>query len=529
VRELDDHGAWIVEYCSTLWAASKTKPEAEGRSLAMKTAIVLISILLLAAVIAFIWSRSKRTEINSFWDVVRNPDRMPDLDQFHKTVDDAASSLAGSPAEIAKLVDYFVFEARSSHDAWTEKRILAKLGSEAYPRALEILCDPAKKGQLVKAIDDGKSLPEAPINRLCEIFENEATPPPEAAELLSPYLQSDNYQIRRSAAGVIGSLGSTKSLGDLRRALSDDEEYVKSAALRGIRSAISDGRIEQSSQEVVFELVSGMWPTDTSFAVCDQIPLLLLELDRERAITRLLSDDLFSARFEPVWRILEAFDEKKVGVTRDRLLTLIKDADKEPIENSYVLREALPLLGAHRNEADLPMLERFLDHKNDNVSNGAVEGLYQFHRYSDTIRDPWEVVKESGWNSLTTAEKHISAIGELDGEVRNGGFAQYYFNSSGDHWEDAMAGLAAIGAKQRRRLMVATAEKFGDMKPDTVRIARNAQLSKVVRKQEDPFNDQDSAWYKLEDENLDRLIFKYNVANLEGRQKAERSGEPKSK
>ena len=165
-------------------------------------------------------------------------------------------------------------------------------------------------------------------------------------------------------------------------------------------------------------------------------------------------------------------------------------------------------------------LERLLNHSNEDVSRGATEALYRFHRYYDLIRNPWDVVEKSGWHALTEAEKHLLAIERLDAEVNNGGFAQYYFNSSGDNWQDAHNGLAAIGAETRHRLMSATLETFGDVEPAVDRESRTSQLSKIVRKKEDPFNEQDSAWYKIKDENLDRLIFKYNLANPEGRDKA---------
>jgi hypothetical protein len=114
----------------------------------MKTAAIIVSLIVVSTAILLIWSRSKRQEINSLWDVVRNPDAMPDLDDFHKEVDDAMQSLSGSPTKVAQLVDYFVFEAKSSRDAWTELRILAKLGNETCPRALEIRRDPSLKGRL---------------------------------------------------------------------------------------------------------------------------------------------------------------------------------------------------------------------------------------------------------------------------------------------------------------------------------------------------------------------------------------------
>ena len=494
------------------------------------TATIIVVILLAAAAIVFAWSRTKQQETGSFWDVVRNPDSMPDLDQFHEMVDNSATALSGSSTDIEELVDYFVFEAKSTRDGWTELRILAKLGNEAYPRALEILRDPSLKDRLIVLTDHDKSAPpEAPVNRLCEIFDQDAPPPEEAAMLLAPFLHSDSKHIRQNVALIIGSIASPDSLPDLRRALTDADEYVRSFALMGIQRAISGSRIEDSSKDAFFELVAGMWPDDTSFSVCDSIPLILLQLDRERAIKYLLSDELFSVRFHPIWRILAAFTEESVEVPRTRLLSIIAGANKEPLEYPMdnVLEQALPLLGAHRNDKDLAMFDIFLDHENEDVSRGAVVALYRYHRYDDRIRNPWDVVEKNGWEALTVAEKHICAIEELDSEVKNGGFAQYYFNSSGNHWKDAQNGLAAIGAKGRIRLFAATVEMFGDTNPAVDRDARTTQLSRLVRGQEDPFNEQDSAWYKIENENLDRLMFKYNLTNLDGREKAKQTDEPK--
>jgi hypothetical protein len=72
--------------------------------------------------------------------------------------------------------------------------------------------------------------------------------------------------------------------------------------------------------------------------------------------------------------------------------------------------------------------------------------------------------------------------------------------------------------------MLAAIRKFGGSAPSSDRRSRNVQLSKVVRKTEDPFSEEDSAWYGADDENLDRLIFRYNLAHTEGRQKAEPVG-----
>jgi uncharacterized protein DUF4375/HEAT repeat protein len=488
----------------------------------MKFVVIIVSVIVVAAAIVAIWPQSKKPRIGSFWDVVRNPDALPDLAQRHKDIDVIASKMSGSEDQIAELVNYFVFEAQSSSDAWTERQTIARLGEEAYPPALEILRDASARKKLVVLTEHEDSLPEAPINRLCEIFDQDA-PPPEAADLLAPFLESDSDEIRKSVALIIGSVGSAESIPDLRQVLQDEDEYVKSYALMGIQRAIQGGRIAPSSRDEFYEMVAAMWPGDTSFSVCDSIPQILLQLNRDRAIERLLRPDLFTAQFEPAWRILQAFDEESVRVPRPRLLTLIDEASTEPIESPMgsILEGALSLLGEHRMEEDLPTLERLVDHANEDVSRGAIKGLYKYHRYFDVIRDPWEVVQSDGWDALTEAEKHSWAIRELDGEVNNGGFAQYYFNSSGNHWQDALSGLAAIGAEKHHQLVAATVERFGTDPPSSKRDIRNAQLAEVVHNTEDPFSAQDTAWYKTKDESLDRLMFRYNLATMETRQKTE--------
>jgi hypothetical protein len=351
----------------------------------------------------------------------------------------------------------------------------------------------------------------------------------EAAGLLTPFLRSESDAIRKSVALIIGSVGTSQSLPELQLALKDEDEDVRSYALMGIQRAIEGGRIKPTEKAQFYETVAGMWPEDTSFEVSEGIPEILLGLDRDRAVGRLLQPDLFTAKFEPVWRILEVFDEEAVDVPRAKLLELINEASQEPDKYpmNNVLEGALSLLGKHRVEEDLPTLERFMDHPDKDVSGGAVKGLYAYHGYFEKIRNPQDVVKTGGWGALTTAEKHICAIEELDAEVRNGGFAQYFFNSYSNHWQDALSGLAAIGATQRHQIMAATVAKFGPSGPSSVRETRNAQLSKIVRKLEDPFDGQDTAWYGTENELLERLMLRYNLAHLQGRQKADQdSGGP---
>lgn len=73
---------------------------------------------------------------------------------------------------------------------------------------------------------------------------------------------------------------------------------------------------------------------------------------------------------------------------------------------------------------------------------------------TDPLRKLWsELVHrahetDKGFAGFTEAEKQYFAVGLLDGEVYNGGFDQYFFNSSGSYYQYALAGLKAIDATQ---------------------------------------------------------------------------------
>jgi len=58
-----------------------------------------------------------------------------------------------------------------------------------------------------------------------------------------------------------------------------------------------------------------------------------------------------------------------------------------------------------------------------------------------------------GYARLSHAEKKYFAVGMLEGEVYNGGFDQYFFNSSSSYYSDAEAGLEEMGAMQALSLL----------------------------------------------------------------------------
>lgn len=380
---------------------------------------------------------------------------------------------------------------------------------------MEILSDPSLHSRLC-VIEKNKSDTFAPITRICSLFEDKTPPPPGSGPLLARFLDSESDEIRQSVGLALGAIGSAEFIPELLTALNDKKEYVRSSVLRGIEVAISENRISKESKEAFYSLVCNRLPVDTGFNVAKYIPEILLKLDPQKGLERLLQDDIFHPGFPRASNILEALSEAVLEIPRDKILQLIHETQKLPLKYplTYLMEEALGILGGYRNDNDLSLLQEALQNTDKHVVQGAVKGLVRFYPALESKRDFGEVLSSPDWNSLPDWERQIASIELLDCEVSNGGFAQYYFNSSGNFWKEALAGLKAIGGKGHYSVMAETLAFFPKGSPSVETNPRNLQLAKIVGEGDDPFSPQDSAWYALKEENLELLIFKYLFAQL---------------
>jgi hypothetical protein len=176
------------------------------------------------------------------------------------------------------------------------------------------------------------------------------------------------------------------------------------------------------------------------------------------------------------------------------------------------------LLARHHHDLDLPVLEKFLEHPNKSISMGAIRALYEYHRFAETVRDREDALADWGWDGITEAERHLCAIEELDHAIQENGFTGYYYSAGGNRWQIAQAALKAVGATERLRLMESTFASFPDSTPQVNRGVRGNYLEDIVRTKKDPFISQDDDWYKSS-EDLDLLMFHYDLAHREGRER----------
>jgi hypothetical protein len=114
---------------------------------------------------------------------------------------------------------------------------------------------------------------------------------------------------------------------------------------------------------------------------------------------------------------------------------------------------------------------------------------------------------------LTEEEKVIVYIEELEREVNNGGFSQFFFNSSGDYADEVIQSLRIIGSTRFLSLMESAIAQFpNSLAPKDTKERR--ELLKQIGDKADPiWNNLDSEFY-LYDENIYALMRTYMTNHI---------------
>ena len=102
---------------------------------------------------------------------------------------------------------------------------------------------------------------------------------------------------------------------------------------------------------------------------------------------------------------------------------------------------------------------------------------------------------EVGFDRLTGAERVALCVNALEREINNGGFDQFFFNSSGDHARQTLEALNAIGAPQVASMLSRAIAVFPDSAPSSDRTKRQAQLDALDQAKRDSLGDVDQEFF----------------------------------
>ena len=120
----------------------------------------------------------------------------------------------------------------------------------------------------------------------------------------------------------------------------------------------------------------------------------------------------------------------------------------------------------------------------------------------------WKV----SYEELADAEPVFVSVWELEAEVNNGGFIQYFFNSSGDNANYCVAALGKIGAANVAELVKQANSIFENGEPPTDSAVRQPVVESLTDEKKDFLDQLDQKFFKYPD-NLTELLYDFVMKN----------------
>jgi HEAT repeat protein len=475
--------------------------------------IIIVSIVLLVAVIVFTgyWfvSRKSRVHRMGFLDYVRNPDAAASVDSELAERDAVVTRLAQQPCEdlVAMLLD-------DADPFGLPSRAIEEAGPRVVPALLTAVNDPRfRGGNQTSAFGHIFGVTVEPLEGVLRCLEEFA--PPEAVPVVLPLISDKSDDIRKNVAALLASIATDEAAAPVCQLLTDEDDYVRSYAMRGIRRATEGGRASDGFRRAVFDAVLPL-VYRRAVSGSDRAPRCLLSLDRDRAIAILTDNKRLAPGQVNLDNVLEALREANVKVDEAPLLEILTALEARATEypEDSVVGETLRMLATIDSESSREAIDRGLRHASQRVRESAAEAKAIAIGLDEPLKAAWQRRESAGWEGLSTAQKHALAVRILIDEVNNGGFLQYFVNSSGDHWRDAADGLTAIGAEGDRTLFDEALKLFGSEQPGEDGYKRHQQVAAIAKSSDRPFESIEKAFYEDKDDREVRLLI-YVLKNID--------------
>ncbi|OAI45746.1 hypothetical protein AYO44_12460 [Planctomycetaceae bacterium SCGC AG-212-F19] len=427
------------------------------------------------------------------------------LEQQHK-LEEPVVPLDLSEAEIQELVEHLLQREQSEFDGIER---LEQVGAKAVPALLAALADPRfHQGRLTKNIEE-----RTPF----QIVANTLAPyrPPEAVPLLAPFVRHRDKKLRETAGEVLAYFGYAACIDPVSSSLNDEDAYVRNAVLGAINKGIEEGHANPKFLEAVFDRIVPL--LNRPDATVDGLaPLTLLAIDRQRAIPVLFSEQFFTVDNREVHYILKALTQRNIPVPREQLIKLLEQLRPQATEypHEYSFGEALVLLAQSKDSEAQKWIREALQSTSEKVREEAARALGLLHGLDDPVHFAYDRLRSVGYEDLTQPQQALFRVHLLAAEVRNGGFAQYFVNSSGDMTHETLKDLTSMRLQHTKKILQEAMELFGPEGPSPDRKTRGRQLAALSKKQDAILDRLNSAFYEDQDY-IDSQLLLYAIEHKE--------------
>jgi hypothetical protein len=115
---------------------------------------------------------------------------------------------------------------------------------------------------------------------------------------------------------------------------------------------------------------------------------------------------------------------------------------------------------------------------------------------------------EVGFEGLNEAQRNYFCVDQVEGDVNNGGFSGFYFNSAGDIAIEAVGALRAMGADKMAAIVDRANKVFKNGQPPKDRFKRQDMLEEMGEEAEEQFEVLDGEFYVYPDD-MEALEYAY--------------------
>lgn len=248
-----------------------------------------------------------------------------------------------------------------------------------------------------------------------------------------------------------------------------------------IETASTRDWLEPEFRRILSDYFAARVASDPNAFAKDDGACMWLQIDPKRATDKLTQPPFWHAEFPQLWEVVRDLRDNAASIPEERIWALYQSiGDKE---NMAGIRHTLVWLLAriHSRRVD-PLIHEMKQSPNTYEdalrAEAALAGIISPGRIIDRH------LENPGYNQSPPPIKHLWAVQVLGMELQNGGIHQYFFNSSGDLWPDALKGLEEIGYRKSATAFQKAMEVFGSNLPSTNRAERIKQLDRFSNRDE---------------------------------------------
>jgi hypothetical protein len=215
----------------------------------------------------------------------------------------------------------------------------------------------------------------------------------------------------------------------------------------------------------LFDAIAGAFDEATGSAAYN-FARAMLALDTRRARRMLATDRILQLGNRQSFHVLSAFENRRVTVPADILLSIMttlrgvvsKHDCKQDQDRMYAL--ILPALARAAPDAVQPLVKEAFENNNKRLLPGAASARAVLAGVEDAREVVWSRLFSRNregridycFDELTKEQQYYYLAFEVDAQVRNGGFSQFFTNPSGQHAALAPTALSVVGAPTASRL-----------------------------------------------------------------------------